>query len=161
MEPLDEATIRGSFINCSKGEAKRLSLPAAEVDWGNLDFLGWHDPKAPANCYLVLPGDQGPVGIAAKFATRARTLMKQSFCSLCMAVHDMGDVGLLSARRIGQAGKLGNTVGIYTCVDLACSLRARGLRGAKAWTGVTEEEVILRLTTKITSFVAEVQIDNS
>ncbi len=43
MRPLTEHDIRTSFINCSKGEAKRLPLPKdlADIDhWSDLGFLG-------------------------------------------------------------------------------------------------------------------------
>ena len=55
MKPLTEQDIRTSFINCSKGEAKRISLPR-DLDrrpWDDLDFLGWRDPGAPDRSYLV------------------------------------------------------------------------------------------------------------
>ncbi|MFC7512058.1 FBP domain-containing protein [Streptomyces thermocarboxydus] len=48
MKALTERDIRGSFINCSKGEAKRLHVPR-DLDgrpWDDLDFLGWGDPGA-------------------------------------------------------------------------------------------------------------------
>jgi len=43
MKPLTEHDIGTSFVNCSKGEAKRLPLPKnlADLDhWDDLDFLG-------------------------------------------------------------------------------------------------------------------------
>jgi hypothetical protein len=55
MIPVTENEIRGSFINCSKGEAKRLNLPR-DLDsrrWEDLDFLGWRDPMAHERAYLV------------------------------------------------------------------------------------------------------------
>lgn len=56
MKSLTEQDIRGSFINCSKGEAKRLAVPRDldERPWEDLDFLGWRDPGAPdRSCLLV------------------------------------------------------------------------------------------------------------
>ncbi|TGN78537.1 FBP domain-containing protein, partial [Streptomyces griseoluteus] len=49
MRPLTEQDIRASFVNCSKGDAKRLAVPRdlAERPWDDLDFLGWRDPGAP------------------------------------------------------------------------------------------------------------------
>ena len=46
MEPISEAEIRRSFLNCSKGEATRVKLPAdfAGTPWADLDFYGWIDP---------------------------------------------------------------------------------------------------------------------
>ncbi|CAM5472699.1 FBP domain-containing protein [Streptomyces hirsutus] len=66
MRPLTDQDIRGSFVNCSKGEAKRLFVPRdlGERVWEDLDFLGWRDPGAPDRAYLVTEqADQGgPVG---------------------------------------------------------------------------------------------------
>lgn len=52
MEPLGDSEIRASFVNCSKGEARRMSLPR-ELDglpWADLDFLagGTRAPRTGA-----------------------------------------------------------------------------------------------------------------
>ncbi len=46
MKPLTEQEIRAAFVNCTKGEAKRLSVPRdlADRPWDDLDYLGWRDP---------------------------------------------------------------------------------------------------------------------
>ncbi|MBP2479317.1 hypothetical protein JOF53_008189 [Crossiella equi] len=125
MEPLAENTIRSSFANCSKGEAKRLALPGklTELDWAGLDFLGWRDPKAAGNGYLVFPRRGEVVGISLQITPGK---LKQSMCAVCLTTHGAGDVALFSARRAGAAGKNGNTVGTYLCADLSCSLYVRG-----------------------------------
>jgi hypothetical protein len=46
-------------------------------------------------------------------------------CLLCQTTHSGGDVTLFTARRAGQAGRNGNTVGQYICADLRCSQRIR------------------------------------
>lgn len=167
MEPLDEPTIRASFVNCSKGEARRLSLPAklADVDWADLDFLGWRDPKAPANAYLVLPRDGKVVGLAMRAAAPHASQLKSSLCALCQTTHAAADVSLFAARRIGAAGKLGNTVGTYICADLACSLYIRGKRKPSATmsarvTSTVDEEVV-RTMASLNKFVDEVLTDNA
>jgi hypothetical protein len=55
VQPLTEREIRAAFVNCSKGEAKRLNVPRdlATRPWDDLDFLGWRDPQAPERAYLV------------------------------------------------------------------------------------------------------------
>ncbi len=55
MTPLTEQEIRSAFVNCTKGESKRLSVPRdlAERPWADLDYLGWRDPQAPDRAYLV------------------------------------------------------------------------------------------------------------
>ena len=64
MRPLTEQDIRSSFVNCSKGEAKRLAIPRdlTERPWDDLDFLGWRDPGAPDRSYLVTERPAGPSG---------------------------------------------------------------------------------------------------
>ena len=46
MRPIDERTLRASFINASRKEVSDLTLPAgfADLDFDRLDYLGWVDP---------------------------------------------------------------------------------------------------------------------
>jgi hypothetical protein len=46
-------------------------------------------------------------------------------CLLCQSTQPGGDVTLLTARRAGEAGRNGNTIGQYVCADLGCSRRIR------------------------------------
>jgi hypothetical protein len=162
MDPLGEARIRASFVNCSKGEAKRLSLPR-ELDalpWRDLDFLGWRDPGAPDRAYLVTGGEE-PVGITLRVAPGARrNLMRSSLCSLCLTGHAGGGVDLLAAPLAGAAGRQGNTVGIYMCADLACSLYVRGKKTSAAAKRMEEtltlEEQIARTLRNLDAFLAKV-----
>ncbi|WP_067833885.1 FBP domain-containing protein [Actinomadura kijaniata] len=131
MRPITERDLRASFVNCSKGDAKRLTLPAdfADLPWNDLDFLGWRDPKAPDRAYLVVERDGRPTGIALRRASApgtARGFSSTSLCSLCLTSHIGGGVALMTARRAGEAGRQGNSVGQYLCADLACSLYVRG-----------------------------------
>ncbi|MGV9882828.1 FBP domain-containing protein [Streptomyces sp. NPDC003006] len=129
MESVSEKQIRASFVNCSKGEATRLTLPAgfAETVWSDLDFLGWRDPKAPERGYVVTWRDGKPVGIALRASTGPRkSLLKSSICSVCVTPQSGSGITLLVAPKAGAAGRQGNTVGLYICADLACSLYVRG-----------------------------------
>jgi hypothetical protein len=164
VEPLTEAAIRGSFVNCSRGQARRLSLPGplAGVDWPNLDFLGWRDPKAPGNAYLVLPRATGTIGIALRPADAAAG-PRRSVCEFCRVVQGSADVMLFAAPRAGAAGKLGNTVGSYFCADLACGPRLRGKMPntpPQPAESLTLDERIERMLTKLNAFIEEVLIDN-
>ncbi|MFI9381561.1 FBP domain-containing protein [Kutzneria sp. NPDC052558] len=167
MEPLDETTIRAAFVNCSKGEAKRLNLPGklADIGWEDLDFLGWRDPKAPANAYLVLPREGKLVGLALRAAAPHASQLKSSLCALCQTTHAAADVSLFAARRVGNAGKQGNTVGTYICADLACSLYIRGKRKPSAVTSArvtsTVDEEVARTMASLNKFVDEVLTDNA
>ncbi|TDC07287.1 FBP domain-containing protein [Nonomuraea longispora] len=163
MRPVTEGDIRSSFVNCSKGEAKRLSLPAdlAEQPWQDLDFLGWRDPGAPDRGYMVAEREDGRlVGIALR-AVRgtARGFASRSMCSLCLTIRTGGGVALMSARRTGEAGRLGNTVGRYLCSDLDCSLYARGQKqtaGGDFEETLTVQERVARTRDNLTAFIAKV-----
>ncbi|ARX87724.1 hypothetical protein SMD44_07206 [Streptomyces alboflavus] len=116
-------------MNCSKGEARRLTLPAgfAETPWSDLDFLGWRDPKAPDRGYVVAERGEDLVGIALRASTGARrSMLKSSICSVCVTPQAGSGIALLVAPRAGEAGRQGNSVGLYVCADLACSLYVRG-----------------------------------
>ncbi|MFC7327339.1 FBP domain-containing protein [Marinactinospora rubrisoli] len=129
MRALTESEIRRSFVNCSKGEARRLGLPKRldELPWPDLDFLGWRDPGAPERGYLVAERDGGLVGVALRVPPAVkRGLTTTTVCSFCITSHTGPGVSLLTARRVGAAGRQGNTVGAYVCADLACPLYVRG-----------------------------------
>ncbi|WP_128374639.1 FBP domain-containing protein [Streptomyces cavernae] len=160
MRPLTEQDIRGSFINCSKGEAKRLAIPRdlAERPWDDLDFLGWRDPGALDRSYLVTEQDDGGlVGVALRFPSSRRGLLHRSMCSLCLTTHPGSGVSLMTARKAGAAGREGNSVGVYMCTDLACSLYVRGKSvpkvGGRFEESLTLEEQITRTVRNLSSFL--------
>jgi hypothetical protein len=164
MRPITESDIRRSFINCSKGEAKRLGVPKdlEEQPWDDLDFLGWRDPGAPERGYLVaVREDGGLVGIALRAVPGAsRGFTTRSMCSLCLTVRTSGGVALMTARRTGEAGRQGNTVGQYLCTDLACSLYTRGKKqtagGGDLEETLSVEEKIARTRVNLTAFIDKV-----
>lgn len=130
MDPLTPEEIRASFVNCSKGEAKRLPLPRSldTTRWEVLDLLGWSDPGAPGAAYLVAPWRGQTVGLTLRLPADRRATRRQNMCSLCTTVHSSTDVALMVAPRAGASGRSGNTVGAYLCADLDCSLYARRLK---------------------------------
>ncbi|MEU6539167.1 FBP domain-containing protein [Streptomyces sp. NPDC047000] len=159
MRPLTEQDIRASFVNCSKGEAKRLPMPR-DLDlrpWDQLDFLGWRDPGAPDRGYLVTEREGRPVGVALRHPTSQRGFLHRSMCSLCLTTHPGGGVSLMTARKAGAAGREGNSVGVYMCTDLACSLYVRGRRipesGIRIEESLTVEEQIARTTGNLAAFL--------
>ena len=163
MRPINESDIRRSFVNCSKGEAKRLAVPMDldERPWDDLDFLGWRDPGAPERAYLVAEHDGILLGLTLRAAKgTVRGFTSRSMCSLCLTTHTGGGVALMTARRTGEAGRQGNTVGQYLCTDLACSLYARGKQHPSSGSGYDEtisvEDKITRTRTNLTAFLAKV-----
>ncbi len=127
MHALTEQQVRRSFINCSQGEAKGLTLPKdfADLAWDDLELLGWRDPKAPLRGYLVVQPDERPVGIAVRAAESKMSVRTSAMCLLCQTTRSGDGVSLFTARRTGAAGRNGNTVGTYMCADLACARRVR------------------------------------
>jgi hypothetical protein len=161
VRPLTEPQIRASFVNCTKGEAKRLNVPRdlADRPWDDLDYLGWSDPQAPTRRYLVAEVDGATYGVVLRINEASVGAARRSMCSLCITVQS-GGVSLMVAPRAGKAGQQGNSVGTYICSDLACSLYVRG----KLRTGtpgmhetLTVEQRATRLVANLESFVARVR----
>jgi hypothetical protein len=102
VNPLGTAAMRKSFVNCSRGEAARINLPAdlAALPWPDLDFAGWRDPKAPQRAYLVAPRPDG-TNLGLVLRTQAgrnrRSLVRNSMCSICLTVHTASGVSLFAA----------------------------------------------------------------
>ncbi|MEU8920453.1 FBP domain-containing protein [Kitasatospora sp. NPDC048545] len=161
MKPLTEAEIRAAFLNCTKGEAKRLHVPRdlAERPWGDLDFLGWRDPQAPDRAYLATELDGRPAAVALRSPAAASWQARRSMCSICVTTHT-GGVSLMVAAKAGRAGQQGNSVGAYICSDLACPLYVRGLKDAGAGVVVheslTREEKVRRSVANLAAFIAKV-----
>jgi hypothetical protein len=164
MRPITESDIRRSFVNCSKGEANRVGIPKDldEQSWDDLDFFGWRDPGAPERGYLVAERDDGSlVGIALRAARgTARGFTARSMCSLCLTTRTSSDVALMTARRTGEAGRQGNTVGQYLCTDLACSLYTRGTKqpavGGALEETLSVDEKIARTRVNLAAFIDNV-----
>jgi hypothetical protein len=161
MKALSENEIRTSFVNCSKGEARRMRLPLLrEIQWEDLDFLGWRDPGAPERGYLVAEHDGSLVGVALRASTEVRrSFTKSTICSVCVTPHSGTGVALFTAARVGESGRQGNTVGTYLCSDLACSLYVRGKRHSDfrmRFESLTDEERILRLQVNMEGFLSEI-----
>ncbi|MDH6213791.1 FBP domain-containing protein [Streptomyces pseudovenezuelae] len=164
MRSLTAPDIRNSFVNCSKGEAKRLAVPR-DLDqhpWDDLDFLGWRDPGAPDRSYLVMEREAGLVGVTLRFPPAQHGYMHRSMCSLCLTTHPRGGVSLMTARKAGQAGRDGNSVGLYMCADLACSLYVRGKKisrsGARFEESLTLAEQVARTTGNLSNFLDKLYV---
>jgi hypothetical protein len=157
-----EREIRASFVNCTKGEAKRLAVPRDLVTrpWADLDFLGWCDPASPERAYLVAESGDGLVGVALRRATPPAGQARRSMCSLCLTMHTSGGVSLMTARKAGRDGVQGNSVGSYLCADLACSLYLRGTKqaepGARLHESLTVAEKVERARANLAAFLARV-----
>ena len=127
MLPLTEKAIRESFVNASRKEVSDLTLPEGfgDIDWDRLDYLGWRDRKIARRAYVVVPNADGIMGILLKRAEATPRARAQ--CSWCQDVQLPNDVVFYAAKRSGQAGRNGNTVGTLVCADFECSSNVRKL----------------------------------
>jgi hypothetical protein len=127
VHALTEHQVRRSFVNCSQGEAKGLALPKdfATLDWAGLEVLGWRDPRAPLRGYLVVEDGDRALGIAVRAADTRMSSRTTAMCLLCQTAQSGDAVSLFTAKRTGDAGRNGNTIGTYMCADLACAQRVR------------------------------------
>lgn len=162
MEPLTEQQIRASFVNCSKGEAKRLPVPRGLPDqpWEHLDFLGWRDPQSRVRGYVVAEVDGAPHGIVLRSTDGSAGVPRKNLCTWCLTPHGSGGVVLMVAPRSGKAGANGDSVGTYLCADLQCSLYVRGKLVSdqgRMPESLTLEQQVARLTGNLATFLRRVR----
>ena len=126
MRPLTEDDLRESFVNAGPDDISRVTVPAdfPFADWDHLDFYAWRDPQARARGYVVAEIDGRLAGVvlrAADGSSRARSAM----CNLCHTLQPANQVTLFTARKAGDAGAHGDSVGTYICADLSCHENVR------------------------------------
>ncbi|MUK01724.1 FBP domain-containing protein [Vibrio cholerae] len=127
MQPISINAVRSSFVNATRSEAAKLTPPKNldSLVWENLDFLGWRDEKMPLRGYLLVPTDQGVAGILLRAPESGARRNRAVLCELCRDVSSKEDVLLWVARRAGQSGRDGNSVGTLICADFICSANVR------------------------------------
>ena len=127
MRPLTDTQIRESLRNASRSQRKSLTLPAnfPELAWDAVDFLGWKDPKLPNVSYVVAEIDDEPVGLLMR-QTETRALSRPQ-CSWCADIHLPNEVVFYATKRVGEAGRRGDTVGTLICENFECSQNVRKL----------------------------------
>lgn len=162
MKALTDPVIRGSFVNCSKGEASRIALPRdlPELPWENMDFLGWRDPGAPNRSYIVADHDGELIGIALRLAQRTPGSHQRAMCSICLTTHLASGVALMTARKARRSSGGYDSAGEYICSDLACSLYVRGKKrveqGIRMKETLTTEEKIARTRANLSTFLTKI-----
>jgi hypothetical protein len=160
MLPLTPQTLAATFVNASRKEVSDITLPDGfdAIDWNELDYLGWRDPKMSRRAYIVVPIDGEPVGIVLKQSEASPRRRAQ--CTWCQDVKLPNDVVFYSARRVGAAGRNGNTIGTLICDEFQCSTNVRKLL-PPAYLGFDAEAArqqrIETLRTRSAGFVADVQ----
>lgn len=160
MRPIDERTLRASFINASRKEVSDLTLPAgfADLDFDRLDYLGWVDPKLPRRSYVVAWVDEVATGVILQRAEQR--VIARAQCSWCEDVTLRNDVQLYAARKAGPAGRKGDTIGTLVCTEFGCSKNVRVLPPL-AYDGYDRELArelrILKLQEHVSAFIAAVR----
>ncbi|MGO4680858.1 FBP domain-containing protein [Microbacterium sp. 2MCAF23] len=159
MLPIDERAIRASFRNASRKEASSMTPPPefGAVDFTQLDYLGWSDPKMPRRAYIAAHRDDGsPVAVLLQQAEQRTSARAQ--CSWCEDVTLRNDVQFFAARKAGSEGRNGNSLGVLICANFGCSGNVRRLPPL-AYEGydreAAREQRILRLQQHIRGFLRE------
>jgi len=164
MEPLTRSAIQRGLVNVTKSERAALTTPAdfEATDWAALDFFGWRDPKFPHRGYLVRQRDQALLAVAVATTGGGRPGRK-AMCDICRAVDNSDAVALFTARRVGAAGRNGNTVGTYLCAGLDCSAQLRRPRNRIGRTrpdgGRDVEVVAAEMVRRLDSFLDTVRAE--
>ncbi|MFW8746237.1 FBP domain-containing protein, partial [Mesorhizobium japonicum] len=78
------------------------------------------DPKLPQLGYVVAEVDGRPVGMLLRQAERGPRARAQ--CSWCEDVQLPNEVVFFAARRAGEAGRRGDTLGSLVCAHFECSV---------------------------------------
>ena len=120
MRPLSREEILQAF---SKKERKKVKLPEIdEIDWENLDFLGWIHPSGHLG-YVVY---EFPSGLRGIILERSTSVVGHGIrmCSWCYTLNTASKVRLFTYRIPGTNITIGN----YLCADLQCSLYIRKLK---------------------------------
>lgn len=160
MRPIDERTLRASFINASRKEVSDISLPAgfADLDFEKLDYFGWVDPKLPRRSYVVAWVDDVITGVILQRAEQR--VISRAQCSWCEDVTLRNDVQLYVARKAGAAGRKGDTIGTLVCTEFGCSTNVRVLPPL-AYDGYDRELArelrILKLQDHVAAFITSVK----
>ena len=121
MRPLTEEELRASFVNAAPDELRVIEVPlsARTTDWYHFDFLAWRDPEFRGRGSLVAEVDGEPRGVVLR-ASDSSSRSRAAMCNLCHTMQPGNQVSLFTARRAGDAGAHGDSVGTYICTDLSC-----------------------------------------
>jgi hypothetical protein len=113
-------------VNADRRELALVEMPHDFLltEWDHLDFLAWRDPQTRSRGYIVAEIDGRPTGVvlrAASSTARAR----HGICNLCRTMQPGNQVTMFTARKAGEAGQRGNSIGTYICADLSCHENVR------------------------------------
>ncbi len=126
MQALTEDQVRTAFVNAVPDEVRQLALPHdfPIVEWDHLDFLAWPDPRMRGRAYVLTELDGEPTGVVLRRA-EGRSAARSAMCNICHTMQPGDQVALFTARKAGEAGERGDSVGTYLCADLDCHENVR------------------------------------
>ena len=126
MQALTEDDTRAFLINVDDDDRRLLTVPAdfLFVDWDHIDFYAWRDPHTRGRGYVFVEQDGRVVGVMVRAAQQTSSA-RAAMCNLCHTMQPAEQVTLCSARKAGEAGRRGNSVGTYICADLSCHENVR------------------------------------
>jgi hypothetical protein len=126
MRPLTEDDVRAAFQNATDDELRVLALLADFLfaDWDHLDFYAWRDPHTRGRGYVIAEIDGEARGIVMR-AADSNSRARSGLCNLCHTMQPGDQVSLFTARKGGDAGESGDSVGTYICADLSCHENVR------------------------------------
>ncbi|THE08191.1 FBP domain-containing protein [Microbacterium oleivorans] len=125
MRPLTEDQLRRALVNATRDERERLELPHdfPILEWDHLDFLAWRDPTTRSRGYVVAELGGEPTGIVLRASGSVQG--GSAMCNICHSMQPGNQVAMFTARRTGDAGDRGDSVGTYVCADLTCHENVR------------------------------------
>lgn len=125
MRALTEDQVRAALVNADAHERRQAAMPHdfPLADWDHLDFFAWPDPDARGRGYVVIERSGVATGIVLRQASGSRS--RAAMCDLCHTMQPGNQVSLFTARRAGEAGGRGDSVGTYVCADLGCHENVR------------------------------------
>lgn len=125
MRALTEADVRASFVNADADDLRIMALPHdfVLIDWDYLDFFAWRDPSSGRRGYVITHDGAETIGVVLRATDPSRA--RSGMCNICQTLQPGNQVALFSARRAGDAGERGDSIGTYMCADLSCHENVR------------------------------------
>ena len=125
MRALTEADVREAFVNATEEELRSMQFPLGFLlaDWDYLDFYAWRDPSGAKRGYVLVEEEGELLGVVLQASGPGKT--RSGMCNICHTMQPGNQVGLFTARRAGEAGARGDSIGTYICADLSCHENVR------------------------------------
>lgn len=121
MQALTEADVAHALRNATAEEVKHLTVPIGFyiADWDHQDFYAWVDPRHAGRGYLIVQTGAEATGIVLRRA-EGHSRARSALCNICHTMQPGDQVAMFTARKAGQAGERGDSIGTMMCADLSC-----------------------------------------